>query len=350
MPTPRSAKLAAVLLMTVSLVVTGVPPEVAALAPGVEEVEQLRKKAGEARDELQELDKSWKDQQTKLRQSKKRLRETLEQLAMADAEFEKMRGPLAELANSAYQAPTASGTLSLFGMAGPQEALRGSADVTFLANNDNGLLKTAKELRERRETLANQAQDLQSSTAIDQAKIAKQKKVLFNRINQLTNQLKKMLKNLDLDRDTRLTLTCDTALAEEAAQFPNGLIPSKYLCKLPQSGFMLRADAALAFYKLNAAYKKNFGKDMCVRDAYRDLAEQRRIYYQRPGFAAIPGRSNHGLGQALDLCGGIQSQGTVQFNWLRANSTRYGWFHPSWAYVSPFEPWHWEFGTESERE
>ncbi len=350
MPTPRSAKLAAVLLMMVSLVVTGVPPEVAALAPGIEEVEELRRKANDARDELEKLDKSWKDQQTELKKSKKRLRETLEQLAVADAEFEKMREPLAELANSAYQAPTASGTLSLFGMAAPGEALRGSADVSFLANNNNGMLKTAKELRERRETLANQAQDLQSSTAVDQAKIAKQKKTLFNRINQLTNQLNKMLKNLDLDRDTRLTLTCDTALAEEASQFPNGLIPSKYLCKLPQKGFMLRADAALGFYKLNAAYKKQFGRDMCVRDAYRDLAEQRRIYYQRPGFAAIPGRSNHGLGQALDLCGGIESQGTSQFNWLEANSRKYGWFHPSWAYVSPFEPWHWEFGTEADRE
>ena len=81
-----------------------------------------------------------------------------------------------------------------------------------------------------------------------------------------------------------------------------------------------------------------------------DLAEQRSIYYQRPGFAAIPGRSNHGLGQALDLCGGIQSQGTTQFNWLEANSRKYGWFHPAWAYSSPFEPWHWEFGTEAERE
>jgi D-alanyl-D-alanine carboxypeptidase len=349
-PTPRSAKLAAVLLMMVSLVVTGVPPEVAALAPGIEDVERLRQKAADAREELEKLDKEWKEQQTELRKSKKRLRETLEQLAVADAEFERMREPLAELANAAYQAPTASGTMSLFGMASPEDSLRASADVTFLANSNNGLLKTSQELRERRETLANQAQELQSSTAIDQAKIAKQKKTLFRRINQLTNQLNKMLKNMKLDRDTRLTLTCDTATAEEAAQFPNGLIPSKYLCKLPQQGFMLRADAALAFYKLNADYKRRFGKDMCVRDAYRDLAEQRRIYYQRPGYAAIPGRSNHGLGQALDLCGGIETQGSIQFNWLEANSRKYGWFHPSWAYSSPFEPWHWEYGSEAERE
>jgi hypothetical protein len=86
---------------------------------------------------------------------------------------------------------------------------------------------------------------------------------------------------------------------------------------------------------------------MCVKSSYRPLREQQKLYYQKPGMAAVPGRSNHGLGQALDLCDGVQSQGSVTFNWMRSNSQTYGWFHPSWAYSSPFEPWHWEYGTES---
>ncbi|TDB92052.1 peptidase M15, partial [Actinomadura sp. 7K534] len=45
----------------------------------------------------------------------------------------------------------------------------------------------------------------------------------------------------------RARLTCDEGLATEAKQFPNGLIPSKYLCALPQKGHRLRADAALGF-------------------------------------------------------------------------------------------------------
>jgi LAS superfamily LD-carboxypeptidase LdcB len=106
---------------------------------------------------------------------------------------------------------------------------------------------------------------------------------------------------------------------------------------------MLRADAALAFYKLNAAYKKRFKQNMCLTDSYRSLADQQRIYSQRPGMAAVPGRSNHGLGTAIDICGGVQNQGSTPFNWLLANSLKYGWFHPQWAYSSPFEPWHWEF-------
>jgi LAS superfamily LD-carboxypeptidase LdcB len=63
--------------------------------------------------------------------------------------------------------------------------------------------------------------------------------------------------------------------------------------------------------------------------------------------AAVPGHSNHGYGTAVDLCGGVQNQGSAQFNWLRANSRKYEWFHPSWAYSSPFEPWHWEYTKEN---
>ncbi|MDX6738430.1 D-alanyl-D-alanine carboxypeptidase family protein [Actinocorallia sp. A-T 12471] len=321
-------------------------PGVAAVKPSIDQVENLRKQATKARNELQGLDKELKGLRKEVRQSKKRLRETLAELAKADEEFDRIRGPLAQLANSAYQAPAASGALSIFGPGSATDALHASADVTFLAGSDQALIDAAEELRDRREDLADDAQDLQSRTNLDQAKIKKQQKTLFKRVDDLKNQLNKMLKNLDLDRDTELTLRCDESLVEDSKKFPNGLIPGQYLCKIPQQGFLLRADAALSFVKLNAAYKKRFGVDMCVRDAYRDLAEQQRLYYARPGFAAIPGHSNHGLGQALDLCGGVQTSGSVQFTWLEANAGTYGWFHPSWAYSSPFEPWHWEFGTQ----
>ncbi|MCD0447725.1 D-alanyl-D-alanine carboxypeptidase family protein [Actinocorallia sp. API 0066] len=346
MLTSRFARLVWAFVVVGLLLVVEGSPGVAAVKPSVDQVEELRRQATKARNELQGLDKDLKELRKTVKQSKKRLRDTLAQLAAADAQFEEIREPLAQLANSAYQAPAASGPLSIFGPGGPIEALRASADVNFLAGSDEALINTAKELRERRETLANDAQDLQSQTNLDQAKIKKQQKALFKRIAELNGQLTKMLKRLDLDRDTKLTLLCDTSLVQDSLKFPNGLIPSKYLCQIPQKGFLLRADAALAFLKLNAAYKKRFGVDMCVNDAYRDLAEQQRLYYARPGFAAIPGRSNHGLGQALDLCGGVERSGSLQFTWLEANAKSYGWFHPAWAYSSPFEPWHWEYGTE----
>ncbi|GAA3201502.1 hypothetical protein GCM10010468_14710 [Actinocorallia longicatena] len=338
-------RLSAVALATLALVVCGAPPGAVALAPGTDKVEELRRQANKARDDLDKLDKDLKEQIHKSSAAREKLKDTVSKLTLADAEYEKLRGPLAQLAGSSYMTPTSSGSLALFGSADPEDALRAASDVSHLADAKERLLKTAGDLRQRREDLVNEQQNLQSQTALGAAKVSKQRKIVFARINQITDKLNQMLKRLDLDRDTRLTLQCDTSLAKEATQFPNGLIPSKYLCKLPQKPFLLRADAALTFYKLNTAYRKRFGKDICLRDAYRDLKEQQRLYYTRPGFAAVPGRSNHGLGQAIDMCGGIENQGSLQFNWMRANSLTYGWFHPSWAYSSPFEPWHWEFGT-----
>ena len=61
------------------------------------------------------------------------------------------------------------------------------------------------------------------------------------------------------------------------------------------------------------------------------------------GLAAVPGRSNHGLGLAVDLCGGVERFRSPEFNWMEQNGKKYGWIHPDWAYSSPFEPWHWEY-------
>lgn len=347
MSTPRSAKLIAVFLTVVSLLVVGAPLGSAALSPASDSIEALRKQAAKARKELDGLDKTLKAQNKKLISSQKKLRDTLKLLGEANAEFEQLRGPLARLANSSYQAPAASGSMSLFGQGDPTEGLRSSADLGYMAQSNEALIKKAGELKDRQTKLANDAQDLQSANSIASARIAKQQKVLFARINQLDTQLTAALKKLSGNRDLKLQLGCDAGLVADSTKFPNGLIPSKYLCKLPQKGAYLRADAALSFYKLNAAYKQRFGHDMCVTSSYRSLAKQQQLYYQKPGMAAVPGRSNHGLGQAVDLCDGVQNQGSVTFNWMRNTGKTYGWFHPAWAYSNPFEPWHWEYGTDS---
>lgn len=133
---------------------------------------------------------------------------------------------------------------------------------------------------------------------------------------------------------------------EEAAEleYDNGRIPDEELCPLPQEDESLRADAAAAFYKLNAAYHEEFGEEMCVRSSYRSYERQAELYESMPaGMAAAPGNSKHGLGIAADLCGGVEEEGTPQFEWLEDNAEEYGWIHPDWAYSNPYEPWHWEF-------
>jgi len=122
--------------------------------------------------------------------------------------------------------------------------------------------------------------------------------------------------------------------------FPNGFLPAEALCPLSVgNGHRLRADAAKAFNALAAAHP------VCVTDSYRSYGAQVDVYGRKPGLAAIPGTSNHGLGLAVDFCGGVESFGTPAYLWMKANAPTYGFVHPAWAEPGSGrpEPWHWEF-------
>lgn len=310
-----------------------------------DDVETLRREAAKARSDLERATRQWEHRGKELARSQVKLRDTLKELAAAEAELERIRGPLAELANASFQQPGAAGSMVIFGDGAPDRALRTAADVSHMAESQNRLIRQAAELQGRKQQLSTTAQDLQSSNAVEQARLGREIGSLRRRSAQLTGQLTGALRRLRVERERRLARGCDRGLASGARRFPNGLVPARYLCRLPQKGQQLRADAALTFYRLNAAYKQRFGRDMCVRDSYRSLSDQQQVYSARPGFAAVPGRSNHGLGTAVDLCGGVQNPGSAQFNWLESNARRFEWFHPQWAYSSPFEPWHWEYGS-----
>jgi hypothetical protein len=134
----------------------------------------------------------------------------------------------------------------------------------------------------------------------------------------------------------------------DVSGYGNGLIPPAALCPLASApGQQLRGDAANAFAALNDAYRAQFGLSVTVTDSYRSLASQYDVYARKPGLAAKPGTSKHGLGQALDLGGGVQVASSVQHAWMSANAARFGWVNPAWAQQrsGQFEPWHWEYGT-----
>lgn len=126
----------------------------------------------------------------------------------------------------------------------------------------------------------------------------------------------------------------------------NGLLDPASLCPLDdQPGHALTPAAAAAFNAMNAAHKAERGTPLCVGDSYRSYAAQVAVYAAKPALAAVPGRSNHGWGLAVDLGCGVQSFGSPEHEWMRANAGRFGWFHPQWAQAggSRPEPWHWEF-------
>lgn len=124
----------------------------------------------------------------------------------------------------------------------------------------------------------------------------------------------------------------------------NGQLPQSDLCYLWDGSTQLRADAAEALAELNAMWVTRFGTDLCLSSGYRTLAEQRAVKAQKGGLAAPAGRSNHGWGLAVDLCG-PQTTGK-QWEWLNENAPVFGWENPAWARPGgsgPYERWHWEY-------
>lgn len=138
---------------------------------------------------------------------------------------------------------------------------------------------------------------------------------------------------------------CDpTAVGGEAA---NGRLDTAALCRLPwDERHLLRADAASALARLNAAYAETFGGNLVITDSYRSYSAQVSVAAAKPGLAARPGTSEHGWALAVDLGDGVEGGSGDRFAWLTENAHRFGWDNPEWARKGgsgPYEPWHWEF-------
>ncbi len=135
--------------------------------------------------------------------------------------------------------------------------------------------------------------------------------------------------------------------------YPNGKIPDSALCELGPEwpGHKLRCDAAAAFKKLAAGYKQDFGKGIEITDSYRSYEEQVSCRARKGNVCAVPGTSNHGCGQAVDFASNIDSYTSKEHQWMVTNAGTYGWIEPDWAKAngSKPEPWHWEFGTDGNK-
>lgn len=125
----------------------------------------------------------------------------------------------------------------------------------------------------------------------------------------------------------------------------NGNLPASTLCRV-WDGTQFRADAAIALTDLNQDFRAQFGRDICITGGYRTFASQQSLKAQKGYLAATPGRSQHGWGLAVDLCGAESRAGTAQWLWMDQNGPIYGWENPAWARrggSGAYEPWHWEF-------
>ncbi|WP_285709195.1 D-alanyl-D-alanine carboxypeptidase family protein [Microtetraspora sp. NBRC 16547] len=357
MPSPRSAGLIAVVTAMTSLAGgatagaahAGSAPRSAAAAAVVPlkdpaNLTELRREAQKAFKGIEDANRTLKARQKQFDAVQKQVATKLTQLQVANQQLAKVRKPLSEIVEFIYQDPTAN-SMAFFPNGDGTPTLRALSDVNHLVAGQNIVVSDAGKLFQERERLATEAQELRAENLLQEAQLDAEIDALRKRSSTLVKSLTRALVKLGVkvNANNRGTDACDPTRIDLAAQYPNGLLPKEYLCPLPQKGEELRADAAIAFADLNVAYKQRFGTPICVSDSYRSLADQQAVYYQRPGLAATPGKSNHGLGMAVDLCGGVQIFRSAQFNWLEANSKRFGFIHPDWAYHSPFEPWHWEY-------
>ena len=151
---------------------------------------------------------------------------------------------------------------------------------------------------------------------------------------------------LGVDQLALRSITTTPLCTQAAGDYPNGMFPGTALCPVAgRPGHMMRPAAARALNALAAAYEKDLGSPLCITDTYRSYAAQVDVKARKPVLAAKPGTSNHGLGLATDLCGGIENFGTPQHQWMKAHAPLFGFCHPAWAQAggSKPEPWHWEF-------
>ncbi|RJL33221.1 peptidase M15 [Bailinhaonella thermotolerans] len=320
-----------------------VTPYGGSAAPG--DLESLRREAEKAAQATEKARKVLKDRRDQLMTAQAQLGGKLRDLQRADEKLQTVRAPLSQLFSSLYQEPATGELAPLMVKQADERTLSLMGELRYLSESRQAVTAEAYQAYREREQLAAQAEEQRAVTMLGEARLAAEVEQLNRRSEERVKALTAALAKLGVkvDRVGRDALGCDPTKIKSATGFPNGLIPKSHLCPLPQKGQQLRADAAIAFVSLNEAYKKRFGKPLCVTDSYRSLADQHAIYRRTPFLAAIPGRSNHGLGQAVDLCGGVQTFRSVQFNWMKANAPRFGWIHPDWAERSPFEPWHWEY-------
>lgn len=113
------------------------------------------------------------------------------------------------------------------------------------------------------------------------------------------------------------------------------LMPIRAAGSTSTKGHMLNDVAAKAYNDMVAAAEAD-GITWEITDSYRDYDSQvdvaaRKGLYSKGGLAAVPGKSNHGWGSAVDL-----KLNDRALAWLRANAGRFGFSN------IPREPWHWE--------
>ncbi len=125
----------------------------------------------------------------------------------------------------------------------------------------------------------------------------------------------------------------------------NGRLPASMLAYIPGTGQRIRADLVPQTVRLMDAFFEHFDKSLTITDGYRDYAAQVRVKAIKGKYAATPGYSQHGWGQAIDFGSRVNVDRSAEFRWMNEHGPTYGWLWPAWASDhnpanGQYEPWH----------
>jgi D-alanyl-D-alanine carboxypeptidase len=311
------------------------------------DVEGLRKAAEVASKELEDATEQWIDQRERAKEAKAAAAAVRKEAGAAAIAAGQARDELGTVAAAQYRSPDPGWALALSD--DPAIALRDAEVLDRIAGQRTDRVQDLVAKQVLAERLVQKAAKLAESAESEVAQLASQRKALIRRTDEITKGLTAALERLEEQR--RASRAAERSKIPGCSpkdgykSYPNGLVPRDALCPLPDDGHRLRADAAIAYWQMNDAFRDDFGRPICITDSYRSLSMQRDLYVRKPGLAAVPGTSNHGWGLAVDLCGGAEYFGTEVYRWLDENGDEFGWDNPSWALPggSKPEPWHWEY-------
>jgi hypothetical protein len=311
---------------------------------------------------LEQGTRTYDKAQRHLADVQRRERAARRRAAQIDATLTVQQRRLNAIASAAYRrpVPTALGLAMAGGGDGLAQALVAQADLDHVAGSQQDVLLSVVRARLRARALLRTAEQLSADAARTSQQLTRQLRDLRATAARANAELQAAAARLaraeaaERLRRTRIRVSRSrfavgsgpACTGGSTSGYANGFLPDSVLCPLWEApGERLVAAAAAAFNRMSRYHAQVAGGPLCVTDSYRSYAGQVSVYERRPGYAATPGRSEHGWGRAVDLCGGVQRYGSDAYAWMKANAGRFGFFHPAWAEPggSKPEPWHWEF-------
>jgi len=360
----RAGVLGLLLLVASSVLVSAVPVAVAVPAAGQvagvtaapplakgSSLAELKAEVARSSKQLADATSAWQRGQLRLGLEVQRKVAAERALEALQHQAVDARSDLRSLANSLYRNPVSPLLMASF--SGDQRLMTDTIYLRRRLNQDGQSLQQSATLLAERETRALALLDQQQAAALAvtrmQTRLDEQLGALQAEAVASNARLQKLLAELRAREAARAAgsgggATCSSEVPPGAV---NGFLPESSLCFLRTAPrHRLVARAARAFDEMSLAFARETGDGyLCVTDSYRDYAAQVDVFRRKPNLAATPGRSQHGWGLAVDLCGGVQQFGAAAHQWMKARAPQFGFVHPDWAEPdgSRPEPWHWEF-------